>query len=479
MVRTLFLPILLFVILSCSESHTEQCNSDSDCPNGKICNLETNKCQECTPECTGKCCGDDGCGGTCPLDCQTGYFCDQITCECDYCGCTTDADCFPDRCCQDCVCIEKDCYNLECGLDLVCGLSCGDCLGCSGEPDPALCNADGTCQQVCCPDCEGKCCGDDGCGGTCSDECSLQGMVCVPSTCNCSEPGQIGDPCPYEDAHLDKPECNAAEELFCVGRRHGDFICPNGTDEECFGYYTEDYNPVCVDGYCKASICTKECKRLCDCCPRGFYPDKYQDDRYICLPGNDETFGYICAYGDVNNCYGPCGETCMGAYPSAFIGLCPSGYFTECRKYVPPRFNPDCIDGLCGLSFCAYDCVNDGCDPYSGYEPTDQGGNCMCFPIPDPSAEGMPCELGDVNAFWGVCEPGLTCVGLLADGSNGDCPNGIPDCSSIPSSWNPFCDKNTNHCGASFCAKECDAGACEAGFIPFNYGATCYCAPEG
>jgi len=117
--------------------------------------------------------------------------------------------------------------------------------------------------------------------------------------------------------------------------------------------------------------------------------------------------------------------------------------------------------------------------PYSGYEPTDQGGNCMCFPIPDPSAEGMPCELGDVNAFWGVCEPGLTCVGLLADGSNGDCPNGIPDCSSIPSSWNPFCDKNTNHCGASFCAKECDAGACEAGFIPFNYGATCYCAPEG
>jgi hypothetical protein len=475
---------------------TSGCDNSPYCPEGtswcwaKCVNLSkaNDNCGECTcvagyTDCSGQCVNlafdAENCG-SCGNTCREGEHCQNGACSIEH--CSTD---FGLTNCGT-ACVDTTVDRNHCGA---CFNACGDNQECIDSQcvDVCVCHEDADCMPgYCCMSCmcfpkgcEGKCCGDDGCGGTCPDECDALGMTCIPSTCSCSEPGQLGDPCPYENAHLDMPECNVAEEAFCVGfKNEEDFTCPNGTDEECDGYLAEWYNLVCVDGYCKGSICTRECKRLCDC-PHGFRPIEYRDDQYVCIPGIIEPSGYVCAFGDVNDCYGDCGVgyTCLGSYPSAFIGLCPSGYFTECRKYVPPRFDPDCIDGLCGLSFCAFDCVNDGCD--TGYEPTDLSGNCKCFPIPDPSSEGMPCELGDVNALWGICEPGLTCVGLPADGSNGDCPNGIPDCSSIPSSWNPFCSYETNHCGASFCTQECSAGACEAGFVPFDYGGTCYCAPEG
>jgi hypothetical protein len=56
------------------------------------------------------------------------------------------------------VCIP-DCYGKECGDD-GCGGSCGTCA--FGES----CTY-GTCSSSCTPDCYGKECGDDGCGGSC------------------------------------------------------------------------------------------------------------------------------------------------------------------------------------------------------------------------------------------------------------------------------------------------------------------------
>jgi len=37
--------------------------------------------EECVPECTGVCSGDDGCGGTCPDDCTGGDVCTNGTCQ--------------------------------------------------------------------------------------------------------------------------------------------------------------------------------------------------------------------------------------------------------------------------------------------------------------------------------------------------------------------------------------------------------------
>ena len=90
----------------------------------------------CVPNCTGKLCGDDGCGGECGA-CPDGQRLRE-----DGSGCT----CTP------------DCGGTQCGDD-GCGGSCGGC-GTQG-----VCTEDGSC--LCVPDCDGKVCGDDGCGGSC------------------------------------------------------------------------------------------------------------------------------------------------------------------------------------------------------------------------------------------------------------------------------------------------------------------------
>ncbi len=65
------------------------------------CNADSTGCKypcECDPDCAGKECGPDGCGGVCPPGCGAGERCDQSTglCECDpNCG---DRDCGPDDC---------------------------------------------------------------------------------------------------------------------------------------------------------------------------------------------------------------------------------------------------------------------------------------------------------------------------------------------------------------------------------------------
>ena len=60
------------------------------------------------------------------------------------------------------VCLPE-CDGRQCGDD-GCGGSCGTCFDFGGAVADGLCREDGTC---CAQDCEGKLCGDDGCGGTC------------------------------------------------------------------------------------------------------------------------------------------------------------------------------------------------------------------------------------------------------------------------------------------------------------------------
>ncbi len=121
----------------------------------------------CTPDCTDKECGDDGCGGSC----WTGQGAE----------CNDDLDCTTDRC-----------NNGKCGHDLVTDHCLIDgkcvakgqtsqknpCLACdpakdqhtwSPMPDRTQLDFGKVCYQgkVCTPDCTGKKCGSDGCGGTC------------------------------------------------------------------------------------------------------------------------------------------------------------------------------------------------------------------------------------------------------------------------------------------------------------------------
>ncbi len=238
---------------------------------GEACEEATGQCEACSPDCAGKECGDDGCDGSCgsctaPETCQADGTCacvpDCLDRECgdDGCGNSCGACTAPESCNQAglCECVP-DCQGKECGDD-GCNGSCGECVA------PDICQVDGTCWHedvpccgvgqecgldpcmgtscgsctapescqpdltcACLPDCTGRECGDDGCGGSCGtctgagevcEEASGQCQVCVPNcagrecgpdpTCGsscgtCAIPGEscdasgqcvAGDPCP-------------------------------------------------------------------------------------------------------------------------------------------------------------------------------------------------------------------------------------------------------------------------------------------
>lgn len=132
-----------------------ECDNISDglCP-GLDCSGDPD-CATCTPDCAGRACGDNGCGG----ECGTCDFGD---------ACTAQGQC-------EAICVP-DCEGKQCGDD-GCGGSCGTCAD-------GACSGAGTCEGPCVPSCDGATCGSDGCGGscgTCSDglSCSLDG------TCGC------------------------------------------------------------------------------------------------------------------------------------------------------------------------------------------------------------------------------------------------------------------------------------------------------
>ena len=222
------------------------------CSEGQNC-VDGGCSDECVPDCTDKECGDDSCGGLCG-------------------ACPEDSFCVEFLCASEC---EPDCTGLECGDD-GCGGSCGTCTGTrsvsrvnallvaspivsaksaettvagilrrlpergklrDGSVYPGLhtglhrkelrqrwlrgnCGecpylrsvSEGSCEAVCTPDCNGKECGTDGCGGVCgiclgatictngvcaSPGCTPQcgGKMCGPDgcggLCGSCEPGQI------------------------------------------------------------------------------------------------------------------------------------------------------------------------------------------------------------------------------------------------------------------------------------------------
>ncbi len=125
----------------------------------------------CLPVCAGKDCGDDGCGGSCG-DCGDSQLClskgDTAICV-DQGGCPSG---------------EKLCQGsrvLECDADGLEYVVIQDCA-----PLGQAC-VDGACSG-CLPECVGKTCGDDGCGGSCGS-CGPS-MACHEGQClmSCEHP---------------------------------------------------------------------------------------------------------------------------------------------------------------------------------------------------------------------------------------------------------------------------------------------------
>lgn len=303
--------------------------SDAGCYCDDLCKQYNDCCEDydqaclCEPSCTGKKCGDNGCGGSCGT-CGAGTTCNAAgqceatckpnctgkTCGDDGCGgscgtCGAGTNCTNGQCVAICT---PSCSGKVCGND-GCGGSCGTCAGGSS------CNASGQCVADCVPNCSGKQCGDDKCGGNCGS---------CGNTKTCVE-GQCVGEC--------APQCN--------GKECGDDGCGGSCG-------------TCTDGaVCDAGTCSAECAPSCDGKECG-----------------DDGCGGSCG-----TCEG--GETCTAAFQCEAVACVPQCGDAECGddgcggSCGDCDGDEDCQEGKCVSSGSPDTCEN-RCGEF------DDNANCQC-----------------------------------------------------------------------------------------------------
>ena len=401
------------------------CFGNNDCC-ADICEACPDLAECCTPDCTGKACGDDGCGDSCG-NCEPGFKCENFQC----------------------VVCEPDCAGKICGND-GCGGSCGDC------PDGKSCNLDGTeCLDCvgCAPwqtcDAGGNCvdpspAGDCGFGGQyiaegcfgvdwlgccagdvlyfCDDQsgaCPL-GATCLvviycgdgATTCgwlddffNCVE----GEPqtSPAGDLYCDHYECTPS----CAGK-----ICgSDGCGGECG---TCDIGMVCTeDGQCVGMTCEGFCG---DMSPGGCWCDDKCSlpDNNDCCEDRCEFCPDVCTGGD--DCATTCAAVECGMVEACDCGACDLGMVCEANVCVPDGpCVPDCTDKVCGDDGCGSSCG------VCGDGETCEAGECV-IEIGTECATDDDCGDGETCNADGVCETagGGGGGGDDDDGDSGGCATG-------------------------------------------------------
>ena len=368
--------------------------------------------------------------------------------------------------------------------------------GCSTSSDPAdentgdivsgdvFVGGDGTCV----PQCEGKVCGDDGCGSTCGDcgdsicdngQCvappmdscaGMCGTFSATASCkcdaNCFDNGDccddICDVC-TENVNIAarcEPACvpNCAEGQECGGDGCGGFCGPGcAAEEACVEGTCEGPNQdiTSCEGMCgewgdnTTCNCDAECWEYNDCCEDvcTFCGDDYEQCDEPCEP--------VCAEGQEcgdDGCGGTCGAGCDDGWTCNEDGLCDGGGCVsncfegqecgdnECGGTCGPGCDDGetCNEGICETACeptCAegQECGDDGCGGTCGAgcgltEACDETNTCGpidCFGV--ESEEVCPEDTGcQLNENW----DGLQCYADQSEGSpcgwgNGNCVEGL------------------------------------------------------
>jgi len=420
--------------------------------------------------CLGKKCGDDGCGGACghcesTESCVDGQCVAGWVCDPDYQGGDDGCDC-------DCGAYDPDCDDPTANV-----------YGCE---DWQTCDATGHCVGDCVPACDGKQCGDDGCGkecGTCADgttctdegQCA-EGWTCDPYyqgdgyTCNCGC-GAYDPDCDDPDAY--QSGCEAWQTCdqkgvcipdTCTPDCHGAVCGDDGCGGSCGACPLDAAN--CVDGQCLADPCkgipSEGCcdgntLRRCaygtlnatDCGASdpealcGWDADLYYP-AYACGTSVDPigdpsgTFPLACV---------PCEPACSGKACGASDGCggtcgCPAGL--QCQDGQCFFCTPQCYGKACG---------DDGCDGSCGA--CADGGVCVAGQCCTPACDGKTCGDDGCGGSCGSCSYPSTC---------------IDDQCCTPSCDNVTCG-NDDGCGGT-CG--CDTGSCVEGTCQDGCGGVTY-----
>lgn len=387
--------------------HVCQCGADRDCVSGGYgpqgrCDESARLCR-CTPNCSGRTCGADGCGGLCGT-CSSGQACRDGVCGAPYCG----AGNFTVPCSDGQGCATNSACNSNGGCTCVQGFTA---VGCSGTPcagdNPECRQSQWWCvpQTQCTPRCTGSCGASDGCGGMCGcpagQTCS--GGVCRTGTCvpRCNGTGELPG-CGFDDGC--GATCTCPPGLTCRDRICQEPIdtCGNAPNcREC------TVRPEC--GWCAS---TRSCARgtgsgpSSGSCGNGWAWASNQC--LTCTPrcsgcGGNDSCGGICGC--------PAGQTCSS-------GACRA---TTCTPSCSGCGGPNACGGICGCP-SGQTCIGGVCS-------TSSGGSC--HPMTDcvAGAESRPTSAGScvgeaVLYLTNNCGQSVQCGAVVNDGT-GRAPSGL------------------------------------------------------
>jgi hypothetical protein len=364
----------------------------------------------CVPQCSGRCCGSDQCGSTCPDTCaNSGQTCNTSTCQCE-------GTCQPRTCIQ----LGKECdwWDDGCGTDIPCGV-------CTGGK---TCNANGQCVggTVTCPGgltlCGRECVDtseDPRHCGACNNACPA-GQVCQSSQCTTWDDCRQTT-CPgfsYCDLNTGecKPGCAGDGQCYtnetCELATH-DCVCIQGYDRcegQCVstsspadhpcspGYYCDFSSGQCLQGCsfdsqcgtnesCQNNVCSciqnhHRCSGNCvsdnsiDHCGTGCLPCQPPMNSTATCDGT--SCGHICDHG-----YHDCGGFCVDDTSPLHCG-------TQCTPCQAPAHATATCDG----TNCGWECIQ-------GYVPCDT--DC-CEHCDTAGCTGF----NWCNQETGLCEEGCT-----------------------------------------------------------------------
>ncbi len=458
----------------------DSCGAQGDQTAACLYGCLNGKCQSCAPQCAGKVCGDDGCGGdcgTCPAGkcealtwtpgqaCVSGACVGNLTAK----SCDDGKDCTTDFCDPTAGC-SSTLQSGQCLIDGTChadGDASGRCLQCvtaksttawtyvAGRP----CNDGNPCTKG--DACQAGGTGDAGCAGTpytCDD-----GLACTTDTCDgqggCTNtllPGYCdiqgtcwGDTQPNPDDAC--RVCATSGSTTAWSPASDGTICAAAT---CNGA-TFTSARTCVAGQCSAGGATQSC-----------------DDGLACTTDsctaagcrNTLISGY-CLIG--GTCYGnlqanpsnPCQRCAAATAPSSWSpaadgttcksGTCSGAWWTQAMTCSSGQCtggggSQNCDDGL--------SCTTDACSPASGCSNTVQSDHCLiagaCHATGDGNGQCLECVPAVSQTSW-------TCVAKSCNDGN---PGTVND-QCVTSAAGCSCQGQPDPCGAAL-NPTCTAAAC-------------------